>query len=279
MKKKIIIISIVSILLFICLFLCARFIGTKGLKVKEYKLTYENLINDYHGLKIVHFSDLHYYSIIKEKELEKVVNEINKLKPDIVVFSGDLFTEKDIKIDLNKMVNILKKIECNLKYAVTGNHDASNNENFNFVMNNSNFKILQDEYELIYINSYTPVLLLGMSSSINNSTNIEDRFNSINDSLNIETALNILLLHEPDYIDKIDYSKFNLILSGHSHNGQVRLPIIGKLYTPLGAKKYYGEYYKLNDTDLYISSGIGTTLYNIRFFNKPSINFYRITNK
>ena len=191
MKKKIIIISIVSILLFICLFLCARFIGTKGLKVKEYKLTYENLINDYHGLKIVHFSDLHYYSIIKEK----VVNEINKLKPDIVVFSGDLFTEKDIKIDLNKMVNILKKIECNLKYAVTGNHDASNNENFNFVMNNSNFKILQDEYELIYINSYTPVLLLGMSSSINNSTNIEDRFNSINDSLNIETALNILLLH------------------------------------------------------------------------------------
>lgn len=279
MKKKIFISIVVVIFLFVGTLLYARFIGTKGLKVKEYKVTYENLIKEYHGLKIVHFSDLHYYSIIKEKELKNIVDEINKLKPDIVIFSGDLFTEKDIKIDLNKMVNILKNINCNLKYAIAGNHDMSNYENFIYVMENSEFKILKDEYDLIYMNSQTPMLLLGLSSSINNSTNIEDRFNAINDSLNVDTALNILLLHEPDYIDKIDYNKFDLILAGHSHGGQVRLPIIGKIYTPIGAKNYYDEYYKVNDSDLYISSGLGATLYNIRFFNKPSINFYRITNK
>ena len=145
-------------------------------------------------------------------------------------------------------------------------------------MEKANFKVLNDEYDLVYIDSYTPILLLGLSSSIDNNVNIEDRFNKINDSLNIDTALNILLLHEPDYIDRINYSKFNLILAGHSHNGQVKLPIIGKIYTPVGAKKYYDEYYKVGDTDLYISSGLGTSLYKFRLFNRPSINFYRITN-
>lgn len=277
MKKKIFITLFILILIFIGTIIYANKIGTKGLKVKEYKIIYENLIEEYYGLKIAHISDLHYYSHIKEKELENIVNEINKLKPDLVVFTGDLFTEKDVKINLDKMVDILNKLECDFKYAVTGNHDASNYKNFKYVMENSNFIELKDTYELIYLKSQTPILLYGLSSNINNSTNIEDRFKT--DIFDIETAINILLIHEPDYLDKIDHSKYNLILAGHSHNGQVRLPIIGKIYTPNGAKKYYDEYYKINNSDLYISSGVGSTLYNLRLFNKPSINFYRITNK
>ena len=89
----------------------------------------------------------------------------------------------------------------------------------------------------------------------------------------------ILLIHEPDYINNIDYSNFNLILAGHSHNGQVKLPFVGGIILPNGAKKYYKEYYKLNNTDLYISSGIGTSQISFRLFNRPSINFYRLTNK
>ena len=274
MKKKIFISLFVIISLIALTALYSRYIGTKGLLKKEYKLVYNSIPLEYNGLKIVHFSDLHYYSTIKENELESIVNEINLLKPDIVVFTGDLLEEE---VSLDNLVEILNKINCNLKYAVSGNNDQ--NDKFENLMEKANFKVLNDEYDLVYIDSYTPILLLGLSSSIDNNVNIEDRFNKINDSLNIDTALNILLLHEPDYIDRINYSKFNLILAGHSHNGQVRLPIIGKIYTPVGAKKYYDEYYKVGDTDLYISSGLGTSLYKFRLFNRPSINFYRITNK
>ena len=90
----------------------------------------------------------------------------------------------------------------------------------------------------------------------------------------------IILVHEPDISDSIvDNYTVNLILAGHSHNGQVRLPIIGAIYTPPGAKKYYDEHYMIDDTNLYISSGIGVSSVNYRLWNRPSINFYRINKR
>ena len=89
---------------------------------------------------------------------------------------------------------------------------------------------------------------------------------------------NILLIHEPDYIKDINYSKYDLILAGHSHGGQVRLPLIGSIYNPNGSKLYHNDYYKINNTDLYISSGLGTSIYDFRLFNRPSFNLYRLTN-
>ncbi len=75
---------------------------------------------------------------------------------------------------------------------------------------------------------------------------------------------------------KTKYDNINLVLAGHSHNGQINIPYIKKLFLPEGSKKYYNNYYKVNNTNLYISSGLGESKINFRLFNKPSINFYRI---
>ena len=88
----------------------------------------------------------------------------------------------------------------------------------------------------------------------------------------------ILLLHEPDTIDNIN-NNFALILAGHSHNGQVRLPLIGATILPVGSKRYYKEHYTINNSELYISSGLGTSTLPLRFLDHPSINFYRINTK
>ena len=88
-KTKILI--IVGILLFIAgSLLWARFISTRGLQVKEVKIDIPTLNEAYDGLKIVQFTDLHYGSTIHRKELDKVVETINKQNADVVVFSGDL---------------------------------------------------------------------------------------------------------------------------------------------------------------------------------------------
>lgn len=283
-KHPIIKFIIIFILIIAAILLYSRFIATKGLVTKEYKITSSSIQDNFHGFKIVHISDVHYGRTTDKKDLNNIVKEVNLLKPDIVVLTGDLI-DRDTKLDdalKGEISEALSSINANVgKYAISGNHDSNFSE-WESIINDSGFKNLNDTYELIYNDGYTPILLAGLSSNLNNQVDITERYNKIleySNNENIKELYKILLIHEPDYINNIDYSNFNLILAGHSHNGQVRVPFIGGIILPNGAKKYYKEHYKINNTDLYISSGIGTSGISFRLFNKPSINFYRLTNK
>ena len=279
--KKIIITLIIIILLISSVLLYSRFIATKGLKVKEYKVVNTKITDSYHGLKIVHLSDIHYGSTINEKELNNIVDKINEIKPDIVVLTGDLLDER-INFDKDIIINCLSKIEANLgKYAVSGNHDLPNDD-FNYIITESGFTNLDNSYDLIYYKSNEPIIISGIGyngEDVGIKTEQFDKYISELKVDDIKPIYSILLVHAPDTVDNLDLSKYDLVLAGHSHGGQVRLPFIKPIYTPDGAKKYYEEYYKINNTDLYMSSGLGTSMYKFRLFNKPSFNFYRITNK
>ena len=277
--KKVVLVLIILLILFIGTFLYARFIGTKGLKVKEYKIVNSKITNDYYGLKIVHLSDIH-FGTINTKELEKIVEKVNYIEPDIIVLTGDLLSEKTYSKE--ELINTLSKLESKLgKFAISGNHDII--EEDEDIIDKIGFTNLNNSYELIY-QSKEPIIISGMSSNLIDS-NINSKVEKFNDYMNslteddVKPIYSILLIHEPDYIDKIDLTNYDLVLGGHSHAGQVRLPLIGKIITPNGSKKYYNEYYKVDNKDFYISSGIGTSVMKVRLFNKPSFNFYRITNK
>ena len=119
--KKVVLVLIILLILFIGTFLYARFIGTKGLKVKEYKIVNSKITNDYYGLKIVHLSDIH-FGTINTKELEKIVEKVNYIEPDIIVLTGDLLSEKTYSKE--ELINTLSKLESKLgKFAISGNHD------------------------------------------------------------------------------------------------------------------------------------------------------------
>ena len=284
-KRSIYIISGI-ILCIAILYSYARYVGTKGLHVNEYKITNTKITNNFHGFKIVHISDIHYGRTIQKNELEQMVNKINELKPDIVVLTGDLI-DKDTKLtetDQTAIIETLKKIKVTInKYAIMGNHDHNFAE-WNSIITESHFTNINDAYELIYNKGNEPILIAGISTNLKGSLNIQDKIKPINEYINntensINQAYKILLIHEPDYIEQIDYKQFDLILAGHTHGGQVRIPPFGSIILPPGGKKYKNKYYKLNNTELYISYGIGTSTVNLRLFNKPSINFYRLTNK
>lgn len=280
--KKWLVILISILLIIISTLLYSRYISTSGLVTHEIKITVKNLENSYNGLKIIHFSDIHYGRTIKEDKLNKIVNEINNNKPDIVVFTGDLFDkDKTLSFDeKEELANILKNINTTLgKYIIKGDNDIDNDwEN---IIEKAGFTNLNDTYNLIYSKNNNPLIISGISSNLNEEQiyNKLTSFNEYMDNTIKKPLYSILLIHEPDYLDKIKLDNYNLILAGHSLGGQIRLPFIGPVIHYEGALKYYNSYYNLNGIDLYVSNGLGTVNHNFRFNNKPSINFYRIVNE
>lgn len=264
--------------------LWARFVSTKGLVIKEYATYSASLPSHFDGFKIIHFSDLHYETTVNHKDLVHIVNTINDNKPDIVVFTGDLFPE-GISLpedSLNTLKEELQKIEPRLhKYAISGNHDYESNVHFKDFMESAGFIVLNNSYDLIFDGGSEPILLSGLPSSVKDTHNYKEAFAPLSfteedPSYAGNINYKILLLHEPDNIDNVSEYNVNLALAGHSHGGQVRLPFVPSIAKVYGAQKYPEEYYKVGNTELYVSSGIGTSGLKFRFFNKPSINLYRL---
>jgi len=262
----------IYLILFITLiFIYAYYVEPFNLSIKEYKIESKNIPNSFDSLKIIHFSDLHFGSSVNLDYVKKVVELINKQEPDIVMFTGDLLDKRvnPNKEEIKEIKSELNKIESTLgNYAVSGNHDYEFIKDFKTILSD-NFTILNNEEKLIYYKENTPISITGFVDSL------EDK--PIYDILkNDNNYFRFVLIHEPDEFDKIKDYNFNIMFSGHSHNGQIRIPLLGKIYTPKGAKKYYEEYYNMNNKELFISNGIGTSGINIRFMSEPTINLYRI---
>lgn len=253
----------------------ARFIEPKFLVTNEIKITSEKIDDTFHGLKIVHFSDLHYGMTVDLKYMKKLINEINILKPDIVLFTGDLIEDgyKLKKEEKEKLIKYLSDINSTYgKYAIIGNHDYFN-EDFTDIITSSNFTYLNNNYDIIYKEDNS-ILIYGVDDAIY-STPVYDMLN--NEELK-NTDYKIIMVHEPDIVENIAYNyDVDLILGGHSHNKQVNIPFIKAFWLPYMGQKYYDSYYNINNTDIYVSNGIGTSTLKFRMFSIPSINFYRIT--
>ena len=254
----------ILLILIICLLLFyAFYINNQGFKVKEIAL-YENIPEEYNGLKVVHFSDLNYGKKIHKKEFNKIIKKINLIEPDIVVFTGDLIY-KENKDDLENLKILLTKIDYNIgKYYVSGDQDDDITKE---ILNGSGFINLDNNYNLIYLSS-TPILISGITG--------EGNIDSTLDYLNNNDIFAILLTHKPNNLDKIDYSKFNLVLAGHTLGGYINIPYVGGLILTSDHYNYGKNYYKKDNTHIYISNGLGNEEYDFRILNKPSFNFYRI---
>lgn len=266
----------ILVLIIICAsaYYYARYIGTTGLVIREYSVINEKIPESFHGFKIVQFSDTHYGMTTFNEELKNMVSMINSLKPDIVVFTGDLvdynYNLKDE--EKNDIINILSEIDVSLGvYAVMGNHDQ--NASYEGILSGANINLLKNKYEYIYNGTSEKIMLIGLDDYLEGTLDLDSAL-----SYDDDTSYKVLLSHEPDVYDKLTKLP-DLMLAGHSHNGQVRIPLAGAIYKTVGAKKYYDPEYSLGDTKMYISGGIGTSKYKVRLFDRPSISLYRLYSK
>lgn len=265
LKSKIIDLLIVIVILVVGLFVYAKYIGTSGVRINETRISSEIIPSNFSGVKIVYFSDLLIGSVDIDK-VKEVVEEINLTKPDIVLYGGDLINKGYKLKNSEDVIKELSKIQSTIgKYYTLGYLDE---EESSKVLDQSGFTMLNDS-ELLYNEGMDPICLVGLNSYLLDLHNLD----SFDKCAGLYT---IVFTHEGDVLDSIKDKNVNVLLSGNSLGGEVNVPFIGPLNYFDGSKKYYESHYKVNDTLVYVSNGIGTKKNHMRLFNRPSINLFRL---
>lgn len=218
-------------------------------RIKELKLTYKSLPPSLKGFKIVHLSDMHLGLIPKEKWLEKVVERVNSLEPDIIVITGDLI-DSDIN-GIERISKLLKRMNSRYGvFAVAGNHEVyAGIDKFHKIASEAGFKVIKNEK--ILVNEDLEILGINDDSTkmfLKEDYNPEKLFENINPQ-----RFTIFLSHKPRYFESAVSAGVDLQLSGHTHAGQIP-PM--DLIIFLTFKYPYGLY-RLRDSFLYTTSGTG----------------------
>lgn len=284
MKKRLVRIFI-SIVLLVLLFLFYKEMteyAIKRVEVDASNQTFKNIPESFDQTSIVFFSDVHYNKFMNKERLIPFIETIQQLEPDIVLFGGDLFDHPSVILPgdetIVELTNLLSSINAPLgKYAVFGNHDLESSKTKAIVqqtLENAGFEVLVNQEIHIYNAQKEYISLVGLDSQLLGNPDIQTAF--IDHKANDFT---IVLSHTPDIVDQLDSNHVDWQLSGHSHGGQVALPLFGPMYKVPYAEKYTKKQQFVNGIQLNISNGIGTTRMDMRLFANPQIHYYTLIGK
>lgn len=230
--------------------------------------------NDRTPLNVVQNSDLQVSEYYETNRLDKVIEKVNAQKPDILLFTGDLFDNYSKYPEQRApMIEKLKAFKANIgKYAVWGNHDYGGGavRVYEDVMSAGGFTVLRNQGETLTLSDGRQVFLGGLDDSLLGNPSVSD---TLAYRQNYDYA--ITMTHEPDVADAFIGTDTQLVLAGHSHGGQVWIP-----FYPIKnvlAEKYTRGLYQLDAiTQLYVNTGIGTTSIHARFGVIPEVTQFTI---
>ena len=254
----------------------AKNIEPYWLSITHHKISHKLIPDAFNGIKILQFSDTHLGFHYQLKDLLKTVHVINDLQPDIVVFTGDLLDKPNQFFEQKNTTAILKTVRAPLgKYSVYGNHDHGGygTEHYAKIMKDSGFTLLKNSNQPItYQNEQ--IIIAGIDDPMLGNPDWKQTLSGQTDN-----QFCLLLSHAPDLADFAQSQGVSLQLSGHSHGGQVKIPLFGPLMKPLFANNYYEGMYNLNPLKLYVNRGLGTTRLPIRLFSRPELSTFTLEKK
>lgn len=239
------------------------------IEIKKVHIKINNLPPAFDGFKIIHFSDIHLGFHFQPGHLPKIVQIINRLKGDLICFTGDLLDTIHSLDSLPGSISALQHLKAPLgKLAVLGNHDyMAGVDRVSQGLRQSGFQLLINENTVVS-KKRDLLFISGIDDSLFGYPSLEKATANVPDN-----ACHILLSHEPDIAEISSRYRIDLQLSGHTHGGQVRLPFVGPILTPDLGKNYVSGLYRVKHSNLqvYTNRGLGTTHLPIRFLCRPEI--------
>lgn len=234
-----------------------------SIAVKQYTLTINNLPKDFEDFTILHLTDLH----AKEygDKQNKLLNLINRQSFDIVALTGD-FIDKN-NPDVEPALSLIKGIGSKPIFFVPGNHEWSHGFKIKPELVDHGVEVLENR-TLKYLKGNSHIWIMGVDDPYLHRDKLDKALEGVADS-----QPKVLLAHAPSIFSSAAKSDIDVVLVGHTHGGQVRLPLIGALVAPgqgFFPKYDYGQFTS-GLTNMIINGGLGESVLPIRFYNRPEI--------
>ena len=278
-KKFIVLAAIVAILILLIIWIAY---GNTDLEIYKYNVKSEDIPSEFDNFRIVQISDLHNAEFGENNE--KLLLMLKQADADIIAITGDMIDSRNTDIDVaisfaQKAVNIAPV------YYVNGNHESrvsGEYEKLKQGLTDAGVTILENSSADITIGDEA-ITLIGINDPTFRMELVDDTMeqniaHQLEDVIPDNDNYKVLLAHRPEYFD-VYAGEVDLVLSGHAHGGQFRIPFIGGLVAP--GQGFFPEYYEgshiKENTEMIVSRGIGNSIIPFRINNKPEIIVAELT--
>ena len=243
-------------------------LGRHQLELGRRTIPIRNLPEAFHGFRIAQISDIHLAEYTEPWFVERAIREVNRLQPDVVMLTGDFICMGPIQRRSAEKyaplcAELVGKIECPHRYGVLGNHDWMVNGDLVVAsMASVGIPILHNA-SLPFERDGARLWIAGIMDALSWESDVEA---AVPKTARADREPVILLAHEPDILPAVArLDAFDLMLSGHTHGGQVRLPFLPPLMLPPLGQHFVEGHFRMGRTQLYVNRGIGSVGLPFRF--------------
>ncbi|MBQ7809555.1 MAG: metallophosphoesterase [Clostridia bacterium] len=283
-SKKRLVIILTSVILVLAVFVGFIAWGNKALMITEITVNSQKLPENFEGFKIAHVSDLHNDEFGKDNA--KLISLIENSAPDIIAITGDIFdchhTDVDVAIEFAE-----KAVQIAPCYYVAGNHEQRVPDAYEKLIDA--FEeigiVVLDNKAVTVERAGKSINILGVSDPgfetdylFGDTEGVLNHY--LSELMTDKESFNLLLSHRPELFELYERHDVDLVLTGHAHGGQFRLPFVGGLYAPNQwlFPEYDAGLYTEDNTNMIVSRGIGNSLFPFRFNNRPEVVLVTLEN-
>jgi predicted MPP superfamily phosphohydrolase len=262
-------------------------IEPRRVQISQICMPVRGLPRAFDGLTVAQLSDLHRSPAVSSRYLARCIDLANSLEPDLIVFTGDYVTHthrfgrvgefvngdrNDVAEFAHDCAGSMSRAQARLGvFASLGNHDHwYDAELVTRAIENAGIPVLRNAHTVVRINGGT-LPIVGLGDMWTEGVNFERAF------AGVDAPFALILMHNPDTFEHWPRAGSHLILSGHTHGGQVNIPLLGPPLVPsIYGQKYAHGLFQRGDSQMYVNRGVGLIYPPVRFNCPPEISLFHL---